>query len=936
MPKLKILADGNSTQAKANARGHLFEDLMSEVLRNYGYEIKDKSNVNYSGMEIDIEGESILHKTKLYAECKCYDKVIDSPKFQAFFGKYMAKWRKDSSCHGLFIAIPEINSYARGFFNDNCQDIIQVLEENDVIESIVNLNLVKNHNVIISFFDNTDYEPGDCSLLYTDKGLFWEQLLIPKGSAIPTFISIFNSEGQQITDSVTISYLKNLEPDIGNFTLLENPNDEVSAKHKFEFDNDDQIVEVRGGSECFEYQFPASPEYFVGRKENLSEINQFVSKIIAKSTSSRGILFEGNSGWGKSSLVLASVDSLLNQGHYAVSIDSRSASSPQFIIKVVDYVFKKFDDFDGMASESIRDSKISGFEGAVNKLLEIGKVLQENEKVLVIFLDQFENVFFKENILKKIHDLYLKTVDRESNIILGFSWKTDLFGSTSEFPYHIRDSIKNTSKRITLETFSEEETSEIFERLERELKPKRILSKDLKFFLSDFSQGYPWTLKKLCSHVKSQIEKGLSQSEISTSLLNIKDLFKEDLNGLSAEELETIKKIAKNAPIDVQEFSNEDYKPEIVQSLVNARLIVKIGSKYDVYWDIFRDYLNTGHVPYEENYLLRTTPGSILKAVKILNTHKEMEIKMFIAEANLTQKTFYNIIKDMKLLGLATVEGESIKLDIPSISSITDEEIISVFKSIIREKLQYNRLVKHISDELEKTESMSIDDASSLISDSCPYIVANKNTWDFYSKCLLNWMDVADFGIYDNKNKILSFYQKGKEIRKDNLSLPTRRGGVKLPTIQYSPIESVAVEIYTASKESRNINSSLFKKSTFQKTVAALEDLGFIKRKARSIELKPKLTIFVENSDKRNGIFAESIMSMNSFRIFLDIIDENPENSITFKKLGDLFKQRLNANWAPSTQKYYTRIALNWARNSGKITNNYLLVHRKRDDSAPD
>lgn len=640
---------------------------------------------------------------------------------------------------------------------------------------------------------------------------------------------------------MTISYLKNLEPDIGNFTLLENPSDEVSAKH--ESDNEDQIVEVKGGSECFEYQFPASPEYFVGRKDNLSEINQFVSKVINKSTSSRGILFEGNSGWGKSSLVLVSVDSLLSQGHYAVSIDSRSASSPQFIIKVVDYVFKKFDDFDGMASESIRNSKISGFEGAVDKLLEMGKVLQENEKILVIFLDQFENVFFKENILKKVHDLYLKTIDKESNIILGFSWKTDLFGSTSEFPYHIRDLIKNTSKRITLDTFSEEETSEIFNRLECELKPKRFLNEDLKFFLSDFSQGYPWTLKKLCSHVKSQIENGLTQSEISTSLLNIIDLFQEDLNGLSAEELETIKKIAKNAPVDVQEFSSEDYKPEIVRSLVNARLIVKIGSKYDIYWDIFRDYLNTGHVPYEENYLLRTTPGSILKAVEILNTHKEMEIKMFIDEANLTQTTFYNVIKDMKLLGLATVEGESIKLEIPSIGDIANEETISAFKSIIREKLQYNRLIKHISNELEKTESMSIDDASSLISDSCPYIVANKNTWDSHSKYLLNWMDVEDFGIYDKKNKTLSSYQKGKEIRKDNLSLPTRRGGVKLPTIQYSPIESVAIEIYAASKECRNINSSLFKKSTLGKAVAALEDLGFIKRKARSIELKPKLTI---------------------------------------------------------------------------------------------
>ena len=61
-----------------------------------------------------------------------------------------------------------------------------------------------------------------------------------------------------------------------------------------------------------------------------------------KNISSRGILFEANSGWGKSSVVLAVVNRLQEMGHFAIAIDSRSASSSQFILRVVDHAINKF------------------------------------------------------------------------------------------------------------------------------------------------------------------------------------------------------------------------------------------------------------------------------------------------------------------------------------------------------------------------------------------------------------------------------------------------------------------------------------------------------------------------------------------------------------------------------------------------------------------
>ena len=100
MGRLRILASGNSPQAQAQARGELFENLMTLVLRHYGYHIDNKPNVNYAGMEIDIEGKATLTDVPLYAECKCHETDISSPRLQEFFGKYMTRWLKPESTEG--------------------------------------------------------------------------------------------------------------------------------------------------------------------------------------------------------------------------------------------------------------------------------------------------------------------------------------------------------------------------------------------------------------------------------------------------------------------------------------------------------------------------------------------------------------------------------------------------------------------------------------------------------------------------------------------------------------------------------------------------------------------------------------------------------------------------------------------------------------------
>ena len=914
MGRLKILAGGESRQAQAQARGKLFEKLMAEVLRHYGYSIDNIPNTNYAGMEIDIEGKHIATAVPLYAECKCYENDVDSPKLQIFFSKYMTRWFRDKRCHGIFIALPDINSHAKGFYKDNIEFnaelSFRVFKEKEVLDAIIDAPDVVSPDVISKFIPTEVGKPGDWLLLYTDNGLFWLQYVIPPGEGIANSVAMFDTAGNPLSDGVTIDYLKRLWPELEDFTLI--PFDNVVPTPISNVLQDiDEVVEVKGSSAPFEYQFPASPEHFVGRYTVLEEIDTFAEDIINKKTSSRSILFEANSGWGKSSVVLAAVNRIQQNGHFAVAIDSRSASSSQFVLRVVDRVLHKFGDFNGMLPEDYVPETITGFEGAIDSLVRMGQLLEREHKVMFIFLDQFENLFFLSDVLKRIKELFLKIQDAQTNVVLGFSWKSDLVSVTSEFPYQTRDTIAESSKPITLDAFSKEETDALLDKLRIEI-GVRVLRKDLRFLLSESSQGYPWLLKKLCAHVKSQIEQGISQADVANSFLNVEELFREDLRGLSVEEEDALRRIANVAPINIQELG-EEFSPGVIQSLVHRRLVVRIGSKYDIYWDIFRDYLNFGQVPVQDNYILRTQVGSVLKATKLLvNENRELSMSDFRELSGLKKNSAYNVLRDMRLLGLVEIAKGNVTLlvSLPNVSEAFEEAL----RNHLRERLQRDRLIWGLLNALGEKSRLTTGDISRLLEESCPYISAAKQTWETYARYFAKWMDSADLAIFDARTGILSQYTLGTGIRDRHPLLARKRREIIIPSVHYTPIEKVIIRLVDALQKDGRVDWSDIKRSTLTKTISMLEDLEFIERKVGYILLKPKASEFVSHPEKRPFLFAESAKKVETFKTFVEILEAHKDTKLTLSELGTKLQERLGVNWKDSTAETNAKIMLNWAR----------------------
>jgi hypothetical protein len=450
MGRLKILAQGRSSQARARSRGKLFEAMMIQVLHHYGYSVDRILHADATEMEIDIAGKHRATGSPLFADCKFYESAVSASKLQAFYGKYMTRWHKDKRCHGLLIALPGIDRPAREFYREHIEANPQVTailyEEDQVLKAISRNPGSVDPNIAAKHIPPNMGKPGKFFLLYTEKGLFWVHPITSQGIKNPDRIAIFNDKGIPIFDRSTLSYLTKLYPELDDFDNITAGSAAVLQPGLFQ--DADEIVEVRGGAGCFEYQYPAAPENFVGRKPLLNELDSFAKELINKTTSRRGILFEGPSGLGKSSAVLASVNHLQKMGHFAVAIDSRTASSSSFLPGIIEYILKKFEDFDGILPETDCQKSATGFDRAVKAIFDIGNLLESHNKLLFIFLDQFENVFLLPDVLKPIKDLFLKICEKQTHLILCFSWNKDLLLSTHALSDDLIQAVRENSNRL--------------------------------------------------------------------------------------------------------------------------------------------------------------------------------------------------------------------------------------------------------------------------------------------------------------------------------------------------------------------------------------------------------------------------------------------------------------------------------------------------------
>ncbi len=769
-----ILEDNNSFK-----KGNCFENLVRNILETQRYDVH--SDINYTGMEIDLIANHKDRNETIYVECKAKEKVSSDE-----ISKFAFNVQHKKVNNGLFIRTKELAHQARGLVEEMKTDSDKRYENLTFFEPEKIINLLQDSGFIQKQSTIDESQIGKEILAVTYFGDLYILILKDSLVSIPTKAVIINADGKGTRlKQKEINILKKQVLEIADLEIVQH-DDFIKEGNDTKFKLEQKTIDIESISEVQESEnwydyLPASTQHFVGRDEVRTEILHFFDRVQSNSSQRRIFYLTGKSGWGKSSLVAElrgrTRNKFYKNKYYVTAIDSRSALSSNFVALAFERLIRNavrdlFIEKDLFTKNISFNSSYDILESESIKALF--KNLNVQGKVLILIFDQFEDVFRKKGLFKAFYKFLTDTTDSGINLIVGFSWKTEILIPSENEAYHYWQQSKEQAVHFTVPEFGSKEINQLINQLENSIGK---IDNSLKRRIVESSQGFPWLVKKLCIHVYDQVKSGKKKQELLDENLNFQFLFSKDLEALTDEEIKYLKYIAQRA-FDGNFFEASEVNDIIPENIINSlrddkRLIIRSGLNYNIYWDVFRDYLVTGNVPeIGESYIIRSSPNSSQEIFLLFSKNTQLTSKEIqkSLKKNVTIQTIENCIIDLRSLGVLkkTETEDSFELT----SAITNISYKG-FREFITERLKSNTVylkAKKIKGAISNEQIIKV------LKDIFKGYSFQDRTWKTYSNYFLNWFDFSDLDISNKviligkgKSKKVTFYKNIEKKRKETI-----------------------------------------------------------------------------------------------------------------------------------------------------------------------
>ena len=881
------------TGSSNKAKGDLLEGLAKKLLLAQNYDVIDE--IRTVGAELDLLCKHKVNGKEIYVECKAQKDPVSAPILRQLWGTVDF----EDYSEGWLITTSELTKDAKGFVESwkskpkEKSSRLSFYTPELIINSLTSASIIRTPPLdSANKFVGSPDALGDWTLLLSDFGIYWCVYTL-KGGA-PFGVLVYSaSTGEHIKDKETINNLSLLDSTLADYDL------EIGIKSEHSISTSlskklPPVVEVQIGESWDDYR-PARPKDFVGRDATQKDILSFISS--AKSNSGTRIFaITGNSGLGKSSLIAKLRDRAKNKHYrkkyFVYAVDIRGAREPSYIPASLIAALREAqkNGFGDKNDLSLTDPRTPLNSESIRAYLDS---LREKEQVICLIFDQFEELYSKPElfgIFKAAKDLMLDVASSKSNVVLGFAWKTDSTTQQDHPAYHLWHELSDHRKEFRLDVFESGEISNSLTKFEKEIDQK--ISAEIRYQVSQVSQGFPWLLKKLCINLYEGIVKGENTDSLFVDL-DIKRLFEADLDVLTQQELVCLRLIAQKAPADWSEII-ETSGTTVLNNLVHKRLVIKSGDRLNVYWDIFKDYLLSGNVPIVPyNYIPSSDVSSILNICTKLHINKFMTSSEIGQKTGLNEKTIWNIGADLVMLGLAERDGTSFKVS--SKLSKNDEE--SILKSLRNIMTKHSLKISLFKNYAGKT--INLDTILENLKICTPRAKFGDKTWNTYCNRLTSYLIHAGFLLQAGRNIVV---QDTGTVILDREGL-ARRGN------QRGKVFSISVSPFSVLTEMENISNSSVKIETVQRNA-----LSVLKR-FELVTVSHGLVTLNTDSIEKSGGNKEAIWAAakneSSFLSCIDLLIDLPD--LETKEIADKISDEYELNWSKGSKVRNGGILKQWS-----------------------
>ena len=883
-------------------KGNLLENLTEDLLKTQNYTVTNQ--VKLTGTELDLLCEHQVNRKTVYVECKAHREPISANVLTNLLGTLDIKDYQE----GWLISTGPLGKEAKGLQHEweKKRDVesqkLSIYTPERVIGALISAGKVKHPPRDSAFkIIGSEDRVGDPMLLITKYGIFWTIACLEGGVPVGVLVC-YAKTGNIVKEQALLRNLSQTDTsqnDLDFEYLLNFPKSDLESSLN-------QVVEVEHGKTWADYR-PARPQDFVGRSEVQEQVIRSLEDVRNEKSNTRVFAIKGDSGMGKSSLIAKLRDRVHNQRYrrrfFMYAVDIRAATGANYILCSVLACLRKAAE-SGFGTGNPDNLRITNSADPLESpsIQEFLTQLERKGQVICLVFDQFEELYSKSEVFavfEAAQNLFLSAVAAQSNLVLGFAWKTDSTVQQDHPAYYMWHRLADHRMEVELGQFTSSEALNAINIFQKELGEK--LRSDLRRQLIENSQGYPWFLKKLCIHVHDTVKSGISQSELVDKDLDVKSLFDKDLQQLTPSEDLCLKMIAESAPVDWSEILN-DFGPEVLGGLQDKRLIVRSGNRLNLYWDIFREYVQTNTVPSIPFSYVPSSPSisAMLKVTEQLVLEENRSTAELSELCGFSVKTIGNVIHDLSMFGIATVEQSEARLASPM--KVSDQEKIL---QRLRHVLQSHALTMRLS-KRDQGEIITMLDIIQLLKQINPAAQHKERTWRTYAEKMGHWLSVTGYLIQRENDWKLE--DQGKvNLESIDKTRKARRGGrITVFIGDTSPIKTL--EAFDYLRSNQPLSAKEIQEKGFRNAVTALRGLGVVKNELGSYSII-ELTEFESRSSLE--ILWSAACNEQRIQLVIDYLKEHP--IADGKSIGNYISQEFKCNWSTSSEMRVGNSLRQWA-----------------------